>query len=417
MRNSIWLIVCLGLMTPASVTLAAPFNRTGGLINTPTATFFNPGEFDIKVAGSVFSSNSKPTYEMDYAFNFALTDQFKFGLTYTNSTTLVGNVHYTFFKLPGFVDWKMAGGVENISGITHISSFDDFSAPARNNLSPFIVNSFQIGPVGLHAGFGKGRFEPVDGPLGQKPYGGVFGGVDYDMFAGKIMADFDGQSANFGYQIIISPTWEINVALTEIGQANATNANTKAPVRFASFGLILKENFFEYRNRYIEAQVERAKTQLDTLDKLMIDVSTSQAQIKTALGEIETQKSSLAENVSSIKSAIKQDLKFLDEKNYERRESLKKDYIGTSEKVSEKVLQLYYLSFENYYQKNYIAAIENLTKATALDPYFPALYIRLGAIYYELNMMTECQTALEKAARLDPNNADLKRILQTLQAR
>lgn len=416
MPNKIGYLAIICLISWTSGALAAPFNKTGGLVNIPTAMMFNPGEFDIRVAGSAYSVNSKPTYEMDYAFNFALTDQFKFGLTYTNSSTLVGNVHYTFFILPGFLNWKMAGGVENISGITKISSFDDYSVPRNNNLSPFLVNSLQTGPFGLHFGIGKGRFEPVNGPLSGKLFSGIFGGIDYDMFAGKIMADFDGQSANFGYKIIVSPTWEINLALTEIGQHGEINENSGGPVRFASFGVTLKENFFEYRNRYIEEQVDRAKSELDDLEKLMADVKANQTQMKTALVDIETQKSSLSENVNSIRSAIKQDLKFIDEKNYERRESLKRDYIGTSEKVSEKVLQLYYMSFEDYYQKNYLNAIEHLTKATALDPYFPALYIRLGAIYYELNMMTECKESLEKAQRLDPDNPDLKRILKALQA-
>ena len=49
-----------------------------------------------------------------------------------------------------------------------------------------------------------------------------------------------------------------------------------------------------------------------------------------------------------------------------------------------------------------------------LNPYIPQLYVRLGSVYYDLDLVGMAVTQWEKALELDPDNLKLKQVLQKL---
>ena len=79
-------------------------------------------------------------------------------------------------------------------------------------------------------------------------------------------------------------------------------------------------------------------------------------------------------------------------------------------------MSYYYQSFEYFSVKEYYKAIELLEKAILLNPYLPQLYVRLGSIYYELELVDMAIKKWEKVLELDPDNVKLKQLISVLKS-
>ena len=93
---------------------------------------------------------------------------------------------------------------------------------------------------------------------------------------------------------------------------------------------------------------------------------------------------------------------------------LKNQVAEFSIEIAEKVIAYYYESFELYANKEHYKAIQALQKAMVLNPYLPHLYIRLGSIYYDLNLKEMAILQWEKALELDSGNLKLQKFLEKL---
>ena len=109
---------------------------------------------------------------------------------------------------------------------------------------------------------------------------------------------------------------------------------------------------------------------------------------------------------------MKEDTRYISEQDKLKKEQLRRHYLGVNQELGEKVTKLYYESFEFYYKKEFFKAIDSLQKAIVIDPYMPQLYVRLGSIYYELKMHKEALEMWEQAYMLDPDNPELRPLLQ-----
>ena len=156
----------------------------------------------------------------------------------------------------------------------------------------------------------------------------------------------------------------------------------------------------DYETRYKELSLEFERLLRKYLDKL---------------GELDNQKLAIGKDINSLKSALKFEQKYLYEVDKERKEARRRKYLDNRSEVGEKVLKMYYDAFEAYYQKKFPEAIESLNKAIVLDPYFPALYIRLGSIFYELGMNQEALENWNKAIELDPFNTELLQLKEEVE--
>lgn len=413
------LIIYGFLLVFAAPLHAAVFNYPSSLINIPVYTPLNPGEAEIGFSTSIYSDAGVPSYEFDYMANLNLTDKFILGFTFVNSSQAVLNMHYNFLEAPDLWNMTVYGGIQNITQQMKLSSFDTHPNTMQdNNLSPYIGLSVKYFGVDAHVGIGKRRFEAQTTTASVTSIlNGIFYGLDYEFFNGKIMMDFDGKNLNFGYRMFITNTWALNLGLTELGVATLTNPNySYAPTRYLSLGMIIRENFFSYQQDYVKKQIEDSDKMLQSITQLKQELLSTKKEMDNELIDLRANKFKLLEDVASLKKAMKDENRFLYQKDESDKEEVRKKYLGVSSMLGEEVLKYYYESFEAYYQKDFYKAIELLSKAISIDPYVPMLYIRLGSIYYELEMGKEAMDNWQKALDLDPANKEIQTLMRKLKS-
>jgi len=155
---------------------------------------------------------------------------------------------------------------------------------------------------------------------------------------------------------------------------------------------------------------------IQSITQLKQELLTTKKEMDNELTDLRSNKFKLLEDVASLKKAMKDENRFLYQKDEFDKEEVRKKYLGVSSMLGEEVLKYYYESFEAYYQKDFFKAIELLSKAISLDSYVPMLYIRLGSIYYELEMGKEALDNWQKALDLDPANKEIQTLMRKLKS-
>ena len=201
------------------------------------------------------------------------------------------------------------------------------------------------------------------------------------------------------------------VALTELGNTGTTNPQyNNSPVRAFSFGVVHRYNLFKVNNPKKET-FDRVVLEADQTNQVL---SQLKLDYESEIDALRQQRDLLSEEIARLRSAVRADLKYIDQQDGAGKDEFRAMYLGINQDVSEQVLSYYYSSFEYYSQKNYHKAIDVLQRAVTLNPYLPQLYTRLGSIYYELDLKDMAKVQWEKAIELDPDNPEVKRFLKTL---
>ena len=225
----------------------------------------------------------------------------------------------------------------------------------------------------------------------------------------RTIIEFDGKDYNIGFRIPVNYRSEVNIALTELFLNNSENANyNNSPIRFITIGFTYRGNVFKKK----EADVYDLETRLKRMDMTLKELNGMRDELKEEIDGYRSQKDQLEEEISRLRHAMKEDTRYISEQDKLKKEQLRRHYLGVNQELGEKVTKLYYESFEFYYKKEFFKAIDSLQKAIVIDPYMPQLYVRLGSIYYELKMHKEALEMWEQAYMLDPDNPELRPLLQ-----
>ena len=408
-------VVCSALFA-ANPIFSAAFHGTTGLINTPTAALFNPGDFTVGFSSGLFTNpdTNNPDLEFDYKFNYSLFPDTEIGFTFLNSTNLVGNVLYTPFADRNLFNLKFSVGLENITDVSKISSFDSATENVMSKLSPFAVASFDLFMLHWNAGWGT-RYRYANNFLQSTKFlNGLFFGMDYDLFNGKIMWDFDGRNFNYAYRLYLSNTFALNLALTELN-AQATNAAyNNAPTRFFTISVELSENFPSYFKQLLETKNKDLDDSLANLGKDYTELLSKKDKVEQELVSMVISKNFLSTRLDQGELISSSNSIFSNEVNPEKYLSAKEHYLGLSDSINEQIAQLFDRSFNDFNKKDYYGSITSLQKAIELNPFIPNLYTRLGAIYYQLNLKNDAKMAWKKALQLDPHNKQLASLLDKI---
>jgi len=83
------------------------------------------------------------------------------------------------------------------------------------------------------------------------------------------------------------------------------------------------------------------------------------------------------------------------------------------EKINQATVHLI-AALEFYYSENYYQAIDECNRAIDLAPDLSLSYIRLASIYYRLGDIEEALYQLRFAQNMDPNNSEIRKMLQLL---
>lgn len=188
---------------------------------------------------------------------------------------------------------------------------------------------------------------------------------------------------------------------------NGNFGNT--PTRYVTFGFTFNKSLYEKEEEQSFVDIE---TRLKKLDLMMTELYGLRDDLRSEIEGYKVEKTGLEEEVERLRFAMKEDSRYVLEQDQIKKADLRRHYLGVNQALGEKVITLYYQSFEHYYKKEFYISIELLQKAIVIDPYLLQLYVRLGSIYYELKMQSEALSMWEKAYELDPYNSDLQALMQ-----
>ncbi|MDP8205009.1 MAG: outer membrane beta-barrel protein [Candidatus Tenebribacter mawsonii] len=105
----------------------------------------------------------------------------------------------------------------------------------------------------------------------------------------------------------------------------------------------------------------------------------------------------------------------MDEREVEKKVQEEASKIRKSdiEKINQASVHLI-AALEFYYSEEYYKAIDECNRAISLAPDLSLSYIRLASIYYRLGDVEEAMYQLKHAERIDPNNAEIKKMMRLL---
>ncbi len=394
---------------------AAVFNWPSHLINIPIYRSFNQYDLEVGMSSGTYSREDLLGIEFDLKASYALTNRALLGMNLMNKSELVFHLHYNFLDRPN-LPWKVSGGIVNIpiSGHKTLSSFSESDVIQENYLSPFVVVGYFTKLVHFHLGVGGNQFQYADKDSARlSAISGPFFGLEVPVYNSKVSLEFDGKDFNAGISLLLTRRNQMFASFTELGHSSDQNPQyNNQPVRWISFGITHKFNVKEPQDKNIEI-IEKYNLSRSELQKIHDDIRLS---FYDELLQWRLDRQKYEEEIAQLKYALQEDIRYIDQKDLEVKEDLRQHYLSTSQDISEKVLSYYYQSFEYFSVKEYYKAIELLEKAILLNPYLPQLYVRLGSIYYELELVDMAIKKWEKVLELDPDNVKLKQLISVLKS-
>ncbi len=407
--NLIVLIIVCTMIN--SVIYGAVYNLPSHLTNIPVYSQFEKKDIITGISSGFYTIDGGARYEFDLKVMYAFSNRLLTGINMVNKTDFVMHMHYQFYSTLES-KLKVVGGITDIalSNKKAISSFDDYSVVQENILSPYIAVSYITEIVKYHVGYGGSRFQYADEDTAHfKKFDGLFFGVEIPVSTAYISLEYDGKDLNVGASIPMTNRTTFLAGLTEFyrykndGQNNVNPQYNNQPLRWFSFGVNHRFNFAK-PDEEKKVEIQNYLLKEEEIKKIAKELSET---YEDELNKWRIERGSLIEEVNRLKNAVKEDLRYIDKDDFETKEEFRQNYLSSNQETSEKVLAYYYESFEYYSQKQYYEAIQVLQKAIALNPYLPQLYIRMGSIYFDLDLVKMALLQWEKALELDPQNIKL----------
>ncbi|MBH37512.1 hypothetical protein CL658_00575 [bacterium] len=408
--NKIIMIMMMKLLV-GNIAFSAVYNLPSHVSNIPVYSTFDKNDIITGISSGFYTINGNAQYEFDLKAIYALSNRLLIGANMINKSDIVFHMHYHFYST--FQSrLKVTGGITDIptSKKKAISSFDTFSITQENILSPYISASYLTKIVNYHIGYGGTRFQFADKSTAHlKKANGLFFGIEIPISIAFISFEYDGKDFNIGAAIPMTSRTTFYGGLTEFFRYKkevSNNVNPQynnQPLRWFSFGM---SHRFNVASPDEEKEVLVETFELKEEDVIRISDELSNV-YQDELDKWRQEREGLISEIDRLKSAIKEDIRYIDKEEFEEKETFRQQYLSTNQDISEKVLSYYYESFEYYTQKKYHEAILVLQKAIALNPYLPQLYVRMGSIYFDLELTEMALMQWEKALELDPQNIKL----------
>lgn len=402
MKLNLKSIFLLCFVAVTSNVYATAYSYPSFLINIPSVKPMQKGDYSFSTN---FAYNDAEKNEFDFSGDYAISNQVKIGATLLRPSQLAANLHWQFYNGKRL---GVAAGILNITDGKNLSSWEEYPLTQETAFSQYIVTTFPFKKLNLNLGYGT-RQLAVGEPGKKRGMNGLFWGVEVPMNKFRLVYEFDGKDYNLGLFMPLSKSTEFHIALTEFLLDQKENPNyNDAPVRLVTFGFTYK------MNRYSKSDPESAAIAKATsdLESLMSEVKKTNDQLKEELAIYKRHREEYEANALRMQTSVKADTKYVMEQDQKKKDEMRQHYLGVNQEMGEKVISLYYDSFDQYYKKEYFKAIETLQKAIILDPYMPQLYTRLGSIYFELGMKKDAKETWSKAYALDPDNEELKLLLK-----
>lgn len=392
---------------------AAVYNMPTSLINMPVYKPFEKNDLISGISSGIYTQDQLTGFEFDVFAFYAPFPRMMVGLDLMTKSNLVVHLHYNLYdKLNS--KFKIVGGIANISvnGKSKLSSFDDKEVTQDTNISAYAVATYMTSLVNFHVGFGGERFQFDDKDNAKFPdFNGLMFGIELPLSTSSFAFEYDGKDFNVGAEFELSPTTKLFGSLTELGYSSDTNPQyNDQPVRWLSLGVTHKFN----SNKPDEEKSEIINKYNMTKEELDALTDEIRATFEDELDQWRKERQGYLDEIDRLRYILQEDIRYIDQQDLELKEELRQNYLSTSQDVSEKVLSYYYTSFEYFTNKEHYKAIELLQKAIILNPYLPQLYVRLGSVYFDLDLVDMAIIQWEKALECDPTNIKLKQFVEVI---
>ena len=373
---------------------SAAFSPARSLINVPIAEYFVPGDLEIAANGGF---NSVQNLEFDFKLQYSITKKINIAAAIINYHQITFNLQGTFVSLTDPFPMHISAGILNLSTKLNMSDWDHESAEKLNNLAHFIVFSMPKKTMTLHAGIGKKKYliqdtnvQNIDGPL----IGTMFFGLEKPLKNGSLLCEFDGEFLNFGYKKQFTKKTIGKVALTEFG-----NSNPNTQVRFFSFGLATGKNIF---NVYKE-EIDYIQNNLNQIESLSLSLKSTENELKQELVRVQKTKEAL---IKKVKQVGQKPNKIITGKTKDALAMYSDNYI------------LAYSHYENAYEainkRQYLTALEFLSKAINEANDIPIFYRKRGSVYYLIKQQDNALNDWSKAYKMNPEDPKLLQLPQKI---
>ena len=351
---------------------------------------YNTGDLDFSIATGV---NSIQSYQFDLSLNYAINEYFKGGITMINYQKAVLNVQSLLINSDQFGEFKLTGGILNISSDPSLSSWDDEKSVNSNNLIHFIVGSRNLLFGRAHFGLAKRRHSGMASIIN-----GMLFGYNKEIKKLLFMAEFDGSTVNFGIQRI-NPykTMIVKMAFSapvlSPGETDTTN--------LLSIQFTRRTNIFK---RYSDSlkNLEEEYSNFQTLEE---DFQNMKIELEQEINDLKKSKELLAKEVEKLHSRELEDSNLGAEYELSDEEKFVQGYSNDIQSL------MYYQEAEKLFKnEEYYKAIQQLELAIELSPKEQRFYFVLGSIYYKLKNKKKAFKSWAEAYKIDPTSNDYNKL-------
>jgi tetratricopeptide (TPR) repeat protein len=420
MRISKLLKIVLLSFAILGMSQSAVFNRVNTVINTPAARMGSIGVFEFGFSFAPFTSSGAASWEEDYYLNYFLTDFLALGVTRINNLDYVGNFQLMVAKDLVVPNFNLAVGVENLYGKTMSSTFDGLDEKYVNNTSIYTVGTYYMDQWEMSLGFGDGRlsneYNDYVFMLSNMFYSATYFFSKEGKNSGRFSFEYDSKDFNIGLIYPLSDKLELQMALTQLplktGENNAAYGDV--PVEYFTVGITFRQDFFSfYGDEYTKLSKkikevdeksgvvsEKYKSTLDNAEAASLIVK----KLKVEKEKLNKELTEMLEELKKEKNNLKNEVKAL-------RDVIASEGFKKVKTVKEDIMQHYYQGLRYYYDEKYFKAIEELTKAIIINDNIPELHIRLGSIYWSLELKSEALESWQRAYAIDKQNSEFNEFL------
>ncbi len=385
-----YIAILIGVFLFEVSIIATPFKSPESLINVPVGKMYNTGDLDFSIATGV---NSIQSYQFDLSLNYAINEYFKGGITMINYQKAVLNVQSLLINSDQFGEFKLTGGILNISSDPSLSSWDDEKSVNSNNLIHFIVGSRNLLFGRAHFGLAKRRHSGMASIIN-----GMLFGYNKEIKKLLFMAEFDGSAVNFGIQRI-NPykTMIVKMAFSapvlSPGETDTTN--------LLSIQFTRRTNIFK---RYSDSlkNLEEEYSNFQTLEE---DFQNMKIELEQEINDLKKSKELLAKEVEKLHSRELEDSNLGAEYELSDEEKFVQGYSNDIQSL------MYYQEAEKLFKnEEYYKAIQQLELAIELSPKEQRFYFVLGSIYYKLKNKKKAFKSWAEAYKIDPTSNDYNKL-------
>ena len=385
-----YIAILIGVFLFEVSIIATPFKSPESLINVPVGKMYNTGDLDFSIATGV---NSIQSYQFDLSLNYAINEYFKGGITMINYQKAVLNVQSLLINSDQFGEFKLTGGILNISSDPSLSSWDDEKSVNSNNLIHFIVGSRNLLFGRAHFGLAKRRHSGMASIIN-----GMLFGYNKEIKKLLFMAEFDGSTVNFGIQRI-NPykTMIVKMAFSapvlSPGETDKTN--------LLSIQFTRRTNIFK---RYSDSlkNLEEEYSNFQTLEE---DFQNMKIELEQEINDLKKSKELLAKEVEKLHSRELEDSNLGAEYELSDEEKFVQGYSNDIQSL------MYYQEAEKLFKnEEYYKAIQQLELAIELSPKEQRFYFVLGSIYYKLKNKKKAFKSWAEAYKIDPTSNDYNKL-------